>query len=118
MYTSQSIIQNRMANDVDPDEMAHYEPSHLDLPCLHKYLFLSIGLKGLTPYHTCLKIRTSQFNHMLTCLKTAGCMTNSVGPDQMLHSAASDLGLPCLFRSVCPNTQSHYSTLVLQHNAR
>ena len=23
--------QSRVANSVDPDEMAHYEPSHLDL---------------------------------------------------------------------------------------
>ena len=36
-----------MANCVDPDEMAHNEPSHLDLHCLHKYLFWSAGLKGL-----------------------------------------------------------------------
>ena len=28
----------------------------------------------------------------------------TVDPDQMLHSAASDLGLHCLFRPVCPNT--------------
>ena len=26
-----------MADSVDPDEMAHYEPSHLDLHCLHRY---------------------------------------------------------------------------------
>ena len=25
-----------MSNSVDPDEMAHYEPSHLDLHCLQK----------------------------------------------------------------------------------
>ena len=24
-----------MANSIDPDETAHYEPSHLDLHCLH-----------------------------------------------------------------------------------
>ena len=36
-----------MASRVDPDEMAHYEPSHLDLHCLHRYLFWSTGLKGL-----------------------------------------------------------------------
>ena len=28
--------QNRMANSVDPDEMAHYETSHQDLNCLQK----------------------------------------------------------------------------------
>ena len=34
-------------------------------------------------------------------------MANSVDPDQMLHSAASDLGLECLLKrsgAVCPNT--------------
>ena len=30
-------------------------------------------------------------------------MANSVDPDQMPHSAASDLGLHCLQRPVCPN---------------
>ena len=31
-------------------------------------------------------------------------MTNSVDPDQMLHSVASDLGLHCLKRHICLNT--------------
>ena len=35
----QSIINNRMANSEDPDEMAHYEPSHLDLHCLQGYMY-------------------------------------------------------------------------------
>ena len=35
-------------------------------------------------------------------------MTNSVDPDQMLHFAASDLGLHCLLRHVCPNTEGYY----------
>ena len=30
--------QNRMANSVDPDVMAHYEPSHQDLHCLQKLM--------------------------------------------------------------------------------
>ena len=42
-----SKIKNRMANSVDPEETAHCEPSHLDLYCLHRYLFGSTGLKGL-----------------------------------------------------------------------
>ena len=42
----QSEIKNRTANSVDPDEMAHYEPSHLDLHCLHRYLFRSTSWKG------------------------------------------------------------------------
>ena len=36
-----------MANSVGPDETARYEPSHQSLHCLHKYLFKSVGLKGL-----------------------------------------------------------------------
>ena len=42
--TSRGLSQNqiRVANSVDPDKMAHY---HLDLYCLHWYLFQSAGLK-------------------------------------------------------------------------
>ena len=29
-------LRDRMSNGVDPDETAHYEPSHLDLCCLQK----------------------------------------------------------------------------------
>ena len=36
-----------MANCADPDKMAHYEPSHQDLHCLHRSLVWSAGLKGL-----------------------------------------------------------------------
>ena len=36
-----------MANCADPDEMSHYELSHLDLLCLQKYLCLSVGMEGL-----------------------------------------------------------------------
>ena len=36
---------NMMASRVDEDEMAHHEQSHLDLHCLHRHLYWSIGLK-------------------------------------------------------------------------
>ena len=36
--------------------------------------------------------------------KIAGGVANGVDPDRMLHSLASDLGLYCLLRPVCPNT--------------
>ena len=46
--------QTRMANKVDPDGTAHYEPSHQDLHCLQKKMFWSIvwsaGLKWLSVY--------------------------------------------------------------------
>ena len=32
-----------MSNSVDPDEMAHYEPSHLDLCCLQKSIIMACG---------------------------------------------------------------------------
>ena len=37
-----------MANSEDPDETVYYRPSHLDLHCLHKNLFLVVGLIWLT----------------------------------------------------------------------
>ena len=38
--------ENRTANSVDSDEMAHYDPSPLDLHCFQRYLLWSAGLKG------------------------------------------------------------------------
>ena len=35
-------------------------------------------------------------------------MTNNVNPDQMPHSVASDLGLHCLLKLVCPNIRIYY----------
>ena len=32
-----------MSNSVDPDETAHYEPSHLDLCCLQKSIIIACG---------------------------------------------------------------------------
>ena len=45
-------------------------------------------------------------------LKTDGQVANTVDADQMLHSAASDLGLQCLLRHVCPNIMGSDSTEV------
>ena len=39
-------IINRMANSVVPDETALYEPSHLDLHCLHRYRNRCTGISG------------------------------------------------------------------------
>ena len=35
-----------MANSVDIDEVAHYEPSHQDLRCLRIQLFSALAVKG------------------------------------------------------------------------
>ena len=45
----QSKIETKMANSVDPNETARDEPSDLNLHCLHRYLFLSAGLKAISP---------------------------------------------------------------------
>ena len=47
----------------------------------------------------------------MLCLKIAGLVANSVDPDEMLHSAASHLGLHCLLRPVSPNTYGKYGSL-------
>ena len=36
-----------MRNSVDPDEIARYEPSNLDLHCLQRYLYWSAGIEEL-----------------------------------------------------------------------
>ena len=40
-------LKDRMSHSVDPDETAHYEPSHLDLCCLQKLILLPMAVKEL-----------------------------------------------------------------------
>ena len=42
-WGSKLEIENILANNVGPDETAHYEPSHQNLCCLQRYLFWSAG---------------------------------------------------------------------------
>ena len=56
----------------------------------------------------------NSFHYMYLLMSPKYCwMSISVGPDQMPHSVASDLGLHCLFRYVCLNTKGYYSTVCL-----
>ena len=41
------MIINKMASSVDPDEMAHYESSYLNLHCLYRYLHQFTVLKSV-----------------------------------------------------------------------
>ena len=41
--------------------------------------------------------------YLLMCIKTTGCVTNSVDPVQTPHSVVSDLGLHCLLKRDFPN---------------
>ena len=38
-----------MSNIVDPDEKAHYEPSHQDLCCLQKSVITACGRERVNP---------------------------------------------------------------------
>ena len=48
--TDESVMKNRLANSVDFDETARYEPSYLDLHCLLKglmdFVCFELRLKG------------------------------------------------------------------------
>ena len=46
------------------------------------------------------------------CIKSAVLWANSASPDQTPRSAASDLGLHCLFRLVCPNSYEKYGRTI------
>ena len=46
-----------------------------------------------------------------TDVPNAGLMANSVDPDQMQRSVASDEGLHCLPRPVCKNTSDYYNNI-------
>ena len=61
---------------------------------------LSIG----TPYLLTILVLKFEIVPSSTCcvLNITECMANSVDPDQMPHSGASDLGQHCLQRPICP----------------
>ena len=61
----------------------------------------------LTLYRTCSKIWRSSIFLPAMCLLTAGWVANSVDPDQILHSVASDLGLLCLLRPIRVTSELH-----------
>ena len=78
-------------NIVDPDEMADYEPSHLDLQCLQIQLLLSFALYRKLPKFPDTnifavlklpKIQTKRPNLGLFCQNGAKGIANSEDPDQ------------------------------------
>ena len=77
------------------------------------YVWYTIfGLNNGTSYLlTILVLKLEMIVHSTTCwciLNISVCMANRIDPDQMLHSVASDLGLHCLQRLICPNTLGYY----------
>ena len=54
-----------MSNSVDPDEMAHYEPSHLDLRCLQKPIVITYGSERV---HVCYSYNHKVLNSFLHCI--------------------------------------------------
>ena len=57
--------ENRTANSTYPDEMAHCEPSHLDLHCLPMYAMWCAGLNGLVGRRSIKTIEMYVFNNTL-----------------------------------------------------
>ena len=59
-----------MENSVDPDEMVHYELSHLNLHYLQRYMLWSAGLKELSlcilQGFSSAQFRTRKFTHAWT----------------------------------------------------
>ena len=47
----QSKLNNRMTINVDLDETARYEMSHLDVHCMQSYLYRSAGKRGMKYQH-------------------------------------------------------------------
>ena len=48
-------LKDWMSNSIDPDETAHYEPSHLDLCCMQKPIIITCGSERVNlccPYMT------------------------------------------------------------------
>ena len=48
-------LKDWMSNSVDPDETAHYQPSHQDLRCLQKSIIIAcgserVGVRYILPY--------------------------------------------------------------------
>ena len=58
---------------------------------------------------TCIQLSHHRGRLLMMCLKT---VANSVDPDQTPQSAASEMGLHCLLRPVCPNTWGKYDIQV------
>ena len=54
----------------------------------------------------------TRFDCTICISNTAGWVANSVDPDQMLHSTASDLGLQCLLRPICLNIMGIYGKTI------
>ena len=90
-------------------------PVSLSLSIVFSQIYKYYICKGQPLWHT---YRSYVFGHLITvlvlklerliyylfiCLGIAGWVENSLDPDQTPRFAASDLGLHCLFRPVCPN---------------
>ena len=57
-----------MSNSVDPDETAHYEPSHLDLCCLQKPIIIACGSERVKKQLYKSKSAAKKYMYILTTL--------------------------------------------------
>ena len=68
------MIINKMASSVDPDEMAHYEPSHLDLHCLNRYLRRS----SVERVNACIALKKNHFTRTFFYLHSFRILSLSI----------------------------------------
>ena len=77
---------------------------YLGATSLFKAIVINLST-GIPYLLTILVLNSEIVYYLLMCLKyIAICMANTVDPDQMPQNAASDLGLHCLQKPICPNT--------------
>ena len=79
IYTLYVKLKNWMTNNVDPDETAHYEPSHLDLCCLQKPIIIACGSVRVKAKIIDIFLISSQ-KHMWVLLEAPWCGTSSEYP--------------------------------------
>ena len=67
-----------MSNSVDPDETAHYEPSHLDLRCLQTPIIIAYGNEKVKHF-----VYIKPYK-IFTRFVLVGCMIMAI-PEQFLY---------------------------------
>ena len=80
LYYRELKTQRMEGHYVDPDEMTHYEPPHLDLACMQIQLFSVLFLQGLRNNHKLFSILVLHFDSpfMYACTCNVTLLTLSI----------------------------------------
>ena len=93
-----------MSNSVDPDETAHHEPSHLDLCCLQKPVFIACGGERVNSILESVFLKNVFIFFPLPILAAKPpevYLAKNADPDQVLQNMASDEVLQTTKTSCC-----------------